>query len=277
MSAIDLVGVLQQAGLLKNLSGSPCPKCQGTIGKLVHRRQSEDLDIDRQSVFYRCQHCRLRLHVAQRSKIFDALWGGKTCGVTTATLAFFNCCNGVSLTSTCCHLGINEKTCRKYYERAMQIMSSDIIAKQGAIVFGQLPDMLTADVEADESSFSHWSDGQTDYWYPWIGVVQRGSTTKLWLQPLGITQSEGEPRVPPLSQNSWEKVCQQVFTGCSGINLFTDGAMAYKSTKHAGVVHHEWVNHSAKEFARSVDVPKFIDGGAMRSGMAGTQVGWCPD
>jgi len=272
MSAIGLTGVLIDSGLLRKMSGCRCPHCQGTIGKLAHRRQSEDYDIDGQSVFYRCQHCRKRCHVAEGSKLFDGLRGGKGCGVTTATLAFFNCCNGVSLTSTCCQLRINEKTCAKYYERAMQIMSSDIIAKQGDMVFGQLPDRMTADVEADESSFSHWSDGKDHFWYPWIGVVQRGSTTKLWIQPLGITQSTGEPRVPPLGEDAWEKVCQSVFTASSGVNLMTDGAQAYRNPKHPGVVRHEWVNHSAKEFARSVDVPKFIDGSGMRSGMAGTQV-----
>jgi uncharacterized protein with PIN domain len=236
MSAVDLAGVLMDAGLLTNMSGSPCPTCKGTIGKLVHhRRRGEDLDIDSQSVWYRCQHCRKRFPVGTGSKIFDGLWGGKGCGVTTATLAFFNCSNGVSLTNTCCQLGINEKTCSKYYERAMQIMSSDIIAKQGDMVFGQLPDRKTADVEADESSFNHWSDGQDHFWYPWIGVVQRGSTTKLWIQPLGITESTGEPRFPPLGEAAWETVCRNVLTASSGVNLLTDGAMAYRNTKHPGL------------------------------------------
>jgi hypothetical protein len=134
----------------------------------------------------------------------------------------------------------------------MQIMSSDIIAKQGDIVFGQLPDRMTADVEAGESSFGHWRDGTDHFWYPWIGVVERGSTTKLWIQPLGVTQSKGEPRVPPLAEDAWNKVCQNVFTPSSGVVLTTDGAQAYRHTKHPGIVRHEWVNHSAKDFSAAL-------------------------
>ena len=63
----------------------------------------------------------------------------------------------------------------------------------------------TTDVEADESQFAHWRvvDPATGkvvhYWWVWLGVVQRGDFTKLWLKPIGVTESHGEQgRVPPL-------------------------------------------------------------------------------
>ena len=50
----------------------------------------------------------------------------------------------------------------------MAIMSDDVVTKQKDIVLGCLPENHTADIEADETSFRHWSDGYHHYWYPWI-------------------------------------------------------------------------------------------------------------
>ena len=47
-----------------------------------------------------CQK-RHRFNVALGSKVYQKLFGGKTAGVTQATLAFWNFTNGISLTDTC--------------------------------------------------------------------------------------------------------------------------------------------------------------------------------
>jgi len=191
--------------------------------------------------------------------------------LTTAVLAFWNCAHGISSSHTALQLGVSDKTVTKYYRRAMEVMSWDIIRKQNELQFGCLDGGLTADVEADESSFGHWQDGEVHYWYPWIGIAQRGST-KLWLRPIGITESHGEARVPPLDTETWHQTARTVFSPSSGVVLMTDGAQAYKDIGVPGIVHHESVNHSEKEFARSVSVPRSTQAAGERPAMAGTQL-----
>ena len=65
----------------------------------------------------------------------------------------------------------------------------------------------TTDIEADETVFGHWrrvdpATGEVvHYWWVWLGVAQRGDHTKLWLKPVGVTESRGEQgRVPPLQR-----------------------------------------------------------------------------
>jgi hypothetical protein len=65
------------------------------------------------------------------------------------------------------------------------------------------------DVEADETSFRKWKikgQSQADTvtkWYPWLGVLERGSkpgpwgARKLWMRSMGVTRSTGSSRVRP--------------------------------------------------------------------------------
>ena len=58
----------------------------------------------------------------------------------------------------------------------MGIMASDVVQMQQEVTFGNLPGHAIVDIVADESSFGHWQDGEDHYWYPWIGVAQRGAS-----------------------------------------------------------------------------------------------------
>ena len=52
--------------------------------------------------------------------------------------------------------------------------------------------------------------------------------SKLWLTPIGVTQSIDKGRAPPLSDETWKSACAQLFSEGSNIVLHTDGALAYK-------------------------------------------------
>ena len=52
----------------------------------------------------------------------------------------------------------------------------------------------------------------------------------------------------------------------------TDSAAAYNAVQHDGIKEHHTVNHSEKEFSRSVSVLKDTSSGARRPGCAGTQL-----
>ena len=128
----------------------------------------------------------------------------------------------------------------------MEIMSWDAVGKQSKITSGVLPSNKTVDLEADESSFAHWTDGDDHYWYPFVGVVQRGAPETLYMEAMGITHSIGEARVPPMTKERWGGTCERVFTADTRANLFSDGAKAYASVKHPGIIEHVSVNHTEK-------------------------------
>ena len=110
------------------------------------------------------------------------------------------------------------------------------------------------------------------YWYVWLGVVSRGAIETLWLEPVGVTSSRGEARVPPLDKERWEEVCKRLFKGgeTNGV-LMTDSALAYRLVKPEGIVEHFFVNHSEHEYSRSEEVLKDVVTNEKRAGMAGTQ------
>jgi hypothetical protein len=106
----------------------------------------------------------------------------------------------------------------------------------------------------------------------WLGVKERGDNSKLWLQEVGITESEGEPRVPPLKNEVWLEAANTVFSNATNAVLMTDSASAYKNVNQAGVVQKFSVNHSEHEYSRSVEVMEDVVTKAAVPGMAGTQL-----
>ena len=161
------------------------------------------------------------------------------------------------MTFTCRQLGVGPTLVSRWYATARRIMARYAIWRHSQIVFGRRGS-LTTDVEADESKFFGWKertqgiDGEvrtTYYWFVWLGVVQRGNTETLWMHPVGITHSEGEPRIPPLKKELWWDICFRIFDKLSNIVLITDGAEAYRKFAGflpVGIVEHHWVNHSRK-------------------------------
>jgi hypothetical protein len=94
------------------------------------------------------------------------------------------------------------------------------------------------------------------YWYVWLGVVQRGDTSKFWLRPVGVTESHGEGRLPPLCGDFWSACCDELFSEDTHAVLLTDSAAAYRERTHVGIVEKHHVNHSEHEYSRSVDIRK---------------------
>lgn len=156
----------------------------------------------------------------------------------------------------------------------------DALRRQDSIVFGRRG-AETTDVEADETCFQSFSidhEPPRHFFYTWLGVTERGSYEKLWLcpivqradLPLGVTMCEGEKRVPPLSSQMWRSCAKEILTSDANVILHTDGAQAYAAGLPPGVTEWFWVNHSEKEFARSIDRLWNTDTGRRGPGMTGT-------
>jgi hypothetical protein len=77
--------------------------------------------------------------------------------------------------------------------------------------------------------------------------------------------------VPPLNNDCWAQVGAKVFNKDSNVILNTDSAAAYSAVKLVGVSEHFTVNHSVKEFSRSIEVIENSETGTLRPSMAGTQ------
>ena len=176
-------------------------------------------------------------------------------------------------------LNVGEDIVRRWYEQARTVMAIDAVKRQAQFKFGS-DTTATACIEADESCFGKWSEideetGERVYkWYVWLGVVQRGNLESLWLTPVGVTESRGEPRVPPLSCETWSSVVAEIFDKDTNAVLMTDSAAAYREVGGPadGVVEKHAVNHSDHEWARSIDVLKDVDSGRRGPAMAGTQL-----
>lgn len=65
------------------------------------------------------------------------------------------------------------------------------------------------------------------FWYPWVGIVERGNPTTLSLYPMGVTHSTGEPRIPPISSEFWTPLGRAVFPEGANVVQMTDGAQTY--------------------------------------------------
>jgi predicted nucleic acid-binding Zn ribbon protein len=277
MSAYDFVKAQIEDKVLMDLQGAPCtqPGCFSgsavhvhgdrarVLGRLSRSRTCTDLDVSLKTVCYRCLCCRTPVAVTHGSVMFSKVGGGAA-SLTDNVLAFFNCVHDVSVTATCKQLGLSEPVVRGFYDTARTIMERGALRRQKLIVFGGLADNKTADIEPDEAQFFKWSedagteDGEKDYhYYVWLGVRQRGSPDKFYLEELGVKTSHGAGRIPPLSPSKWHEVCSRIFRADSNLVQMSDSAMAYTCRPLGlGVVEGYSVNHSRKptpELARSVD------------------------
>ena len=285
MTPLSLVRLCIEDGLLPDLQGGPCPNvlceqqtrwhCTERVLGQLSPAAVEDASVDRfavENICYRCKACRCRVPVTRGCPLFrGSTWPAKS------MLAMWLCVEGVSLSTACRMLNVGDDLARRWYRTAQVVMSSDALRRQGKIQHGCNGD-LTTDIEADESCFSKWSvyDEQNQervyYWYVWLGVVARGAMETLWLEPIGVTSSRGEPRVPPLDKERWEDACKALFKeGKTNGVLMTDGALTYRLVKPAGIVEHFTVNHTEHEYSRSEDIIKDVVTKERRAGMAGTQ------
>ena len=69
---------------------------------------------------------------------------------------------------------------------------------QKAITFGQLPDGAPAFMwrwtkRASPVGAAGGEAEDTWTWYVWLGFVQRGDPSSLWLKPMSLRTSKGEP------------------------------------------------------------------------------------
>ena len=93
----------------------------------------------------------MRQSVGLHNPLFAGFEGGHgSCGISCATLAMWNAVEGASMSFTVRHLGINEKTCRAYYDRAYEIMAFVEMRRQEQIVWGTSTSE-TVEVELDST------------------------------------------------------------------------------------------------------------------------------
>lgn len=288
MDALAFTKCCIEGSLLANLEGAPCilpgcfngcdePGAKRRLGHLSGSKAAGELDVKSQSVFYRCRQCHGKYTVTFGSSLFSKVGGGAA-SLTDNVVGFWNCVHDVPLTTCCKMLGLSEAVVRGFYDTARGIMAAAALRKQGAIVFGELPDNKTCDFEPDESSFFSWSEDEGDqrayhYWV-WLGVYQRGSPEKLWLKESGVHSSHGEGRLPPLEIQHWRDVCSEIFNEKSNMVCMSDSAVAYTTKPWpVGVVDAHHVNHSQKpraEFARSVEALADVVTGERRPAIAST-------
>ena len=98
-------------------------------------------------------------------------------------------------------------------------------------------------------------------WYIYFGFMERGGVGKLWLKAMPLRMSRGEPRIPQ-SEDFLRALEEARFSSATKCVLFTDSAPALSAVGHLAICQHESVNHSEKEFTRSVEV---LDRGERRN------------
>ena len=291
MNAYDFVKAQISDELFADLQGAPCtqPGCYSgsvvedrprTLGRLSRPKRRRGMDVTRNSVCYRCQRCRSPFAVTYGSVLFSRLGGGAA-SFTDNVLAFFNSVHDISVTATCKQLGLSEPVVRRFYDTARAIMEAGALRLQALLVFGRLADNKAADIECDEAQFFKWSeeceDGERDYhYYVWLGVRQRGSPDKFYLEDLGVKTSHGEGRLPPLSPAVWHEVCSRIFKADSNLVQMSDSAVAYTRRPWGlGIVDAHSVNHSRKptpELARSVEALADVSTGEKRAAICSTNL-----
>ena len=163
LSPAELTRALVEDGLLPDLEGAPCPnlKCEQqtcgygsrrVLGKLSASREV-DTTVDvlsRENVSYRCQACRCRVPVTRGVPLFEnCTWP------SLALLAFWNCLEGVDITTTVQQLSVCDDLVRRWHQATQVIMAEDALQRQGRIKFG-CRGTSTTDVEADETCFFSW-------------------------------------------------------------------------------------------------------------------------
>lgn len=137
-------------------------------------------------------------------------------------------------------------------------MGAAAVQTQSGVKFGQRPLGATTILEADESRMFSWTEEideggvsiRRHFYYVWVGVLERGDRNKFWLVPVGITHSDGEGRLPPLTNEFWRWCCEQLFNEDTRAILMSDSAHAYASVVHPGIVQKFSVNHFLKEWSK---------------------------
>ena len=245
-------------------------------------KRNESGDIKRDAVCYRCMRCRARYAVEAGSRLFSQPGHGSA-SASMAGLAFYNFAIGVSLTHTCLQLNVTREVVRAFYKTARRIVAEDAVSRQRRVVFGR-EGSKTVDVEMDECSFTHYSeivqvngiDTRRHYYYTWLGVLQRGDMTKLWMRSLGLNHADGDKAPPPpLSDESRDEALGACFAEGSNVCMHTDSARTYVAASHgalaAGIVSWDLVNHSEYEYSRSTQLIADVRSHEKRDGYAGTQ------
>ena len=130
----ELASMLAEDGLIVDLRGVLCPR-MACIDKLRERfssdsklgmRRSSDRrgrNIKLATVWHKCVFCGNKQSIALHNPIYAGFLGPGGYGVSVATLAMWNAVEGISQTSTARQLNINEKTCRRFHDRAHLIMA----------------------------------------------------------------------------------------------------------------------------------------------------------
>jgi hypothetical protein len=133
--------------------------------------------------------------------------GHGACNPTMQLIVCWCFAHGLELTQAALVTGHSEATVTRLYGLARVPVVLDALRRQSMMRFGSdQGSSMTVDVEADEKSFKGWksspsesTDSVTWYWYPWLGVTERGDArgpwghSTLWLRCIGVTQSRGQP------------------------------------------------------------------------------------
>ena len=255
----EIVALLKEDGVLKDLEGQTCAKCN--VGKLGPLK-----DYGKRGQRYRCSQrgCQQYALPHQDRPIFTAGFGIAAVSLQDQAAVLFCALHGVS--ATACHAltGMNHKMIEGLYRRLDEARTKFVEREEGNIEFGGCA--TWKDVEADEvdlrkSDVSPPSGSdKTVEREQWCGVVERGRPQSLALFRLNPQMTK--PRSPgpgPIRKTDWIPFITSRLENRQ-IILHTDGARSYKA-KAPGVIH-DVVVHKKKMVTvggRAVRLkPKFV-------------------
>jgi hypothetical protein len=231
-SAEELVTKMIEQGVLENLQGRPCPRCEAgeqkqygfkedtILGALSTKDGGKATNISRATVCYRCESCRERVVVVDSNPAFFKSVPGSL-SPTFHIFILWATVEGWTETHLVRFTGLNRSTVAASMGMARKIMAWDAEESQKEISFGGFDNGVTVDIEADESEFGHWCEerrttpgsGNTIkvwHWFVMLGVLERGNSAKFWLRPLELHHSRHEPRMPGLKNHEWASACDEV-------------------------------------------------------------------
>ena len=282
-------------GLFYNLKGRPCfdPRCRfedSVLGPMVGSKQLDlsaemvTLDITRDTVCYRCCHCRWRWSVVYGHPLFLPIGHGSK-GATPKVLTWWSWNEDKTATTVSRELGIDVELVSSWFREAELVAEHDALARQRAMKFGGRGD-FTTEFEVDETCWQSWrvpgENGEPTKWYFFvtIGMRMRGCMDSLWIRfvvqagkdlPLGVTEAVGEKAPsPPIGQDFWLECAADAFGPDANLVQHSDEASTYENCTPPGVVDKHAVNHSDKEYARWVEVLRNVSTGERTAGITGS-------
>eukprot|EP00438_Fugacium_kawagutii_P027549 Skav207068 [mRNA] locus=scaffold1909:117809:118993:- [translate_table: standard] len=234
-----IVQLLIQDGLLVDLRGKTCPRCEK--GKLCGWVQKPGETIPK----LRCnaRKCQVYLNPHHLHPLFSEGYGVAGTALQTQAAVLLLKLNNISNSTTHRLMHQNHKAIEDMERRLIFLRKEYVEAKEKEIVFGN--GVAWQDVEADETTFDKRSltdvselddPKKTVEWEQWCGIVQRGKPETLVLERLKPVRTDARAPGPgAVRKVEWRPLADRWLKNRQVV-LHTDSAKSYR-LRVAGVLH----------------------------------------